>query len=172
MLNEQAILEVLERIRSRFFGKYRGYVVAVEEGGRGRIKAKVPAVLGEQETGWCSPCVPYAGPDVGFAFLPEVGSGVWIEFEGGDVSHPIWSGCYWRDGELPADAGPSKKVIRTLSGHQILLDDGTPPSISITDPSGNSVTMDVKGVTIQRGGRRIDVTDAVVSVNNETIEVT
>ena len=47
------------------------------------------------------PCVPYAGPNVGFAFLPEVGSGVWIEFEGGDVSYPIWVGGYWREGEVP-----------------------------------------------------------------------
>ena len=53
-----------------------------------RIKAKVPAVLGDAESGWCMPCVPYAGPKVGIAFLPEVGSGVWIEFEGGDVSYP------------------------------------------------------------------------------------
>ena len=26
-----------------------------------RIKAVVPSVLGETETGWCMPCVPYAG---------------------------------------------------------------------------------------------------------------
>ena len=69
-----------------------------------RIKAKVPAVLGETDTGWCMPCVPYAGPGVGIAFLPEKGSGVWIEFEGGDVSYPIWVGGYWREGEVPSDA--------------------------------------------------------------------
>ena len=64
MLDEQAILEVLERMRSRFYGKYRGTVTAVDPDTL-RIKAKVPAVLGEQTTGWCMPCVPYAGPDVG-----------------------------------------------------------------------------------------------------------
>ena len=58
------------------------------------------------------PCVPYAGPNVGIAFLPEVGSGVWIEFEGGDVSYPIWVGCYWRDGEVPADVGGRRQGDR------------------------------------------------------------
>ena len=48
------------------------------------------------------PCVPYAGDGVGFKFLPAPGSGVWVEFEGGNLNHPIWSGCFWGDDEVPA----------------------------------------------------------------------
>jgi uncharacterized protein involved in type VI secretion and phage assembly len=155
MMNEQAILDVLDRIRNRFYGKYRGVVIEIEEGGRGRIKAKVPAVLGDQKSGWCDPCVPYAGKDVGFAFLPEPGSGVWIEFEGGDVSHPIWSGCYWRDGEIPADAAATKKVIRTKSGSQLLLDDDE-GSIAITNKAGMTII----------------ITSDKVSINDDGLEVT
>lgn len=154
MMNEQAILDVLDRIRSRFYGKYRGVVTEVEEGGRGRIKAKVPAVLGDQKSGWCDPCVPYAGKDVGFAFLPEPGSGVWIEFEGGDVSYPIWSGCYWRDGELPADAGATKKVIRTQSGSQLLLDDEA-GSIAITNKAGMTIVITSNKVSINGDGLEV-----------------
>ena len=29
--------------------------------------------------------MPYAGPQVGFLMLPDIGSGVWIEFEGGEA---------------------------------------------------------------------------------------
>jgi uncharacterized protein involved in type VI secretion and phage assembly len=65
---------------------------------RRRVELRVP---GEAESGWCRPCVPYAGDGGGFAFLPEVGAGVWVAFEGGDVSYPIWVGCYWRAGEAP-----------------------------------------------------------------------
>jgi len=79
-MDEGAILDVIERIRNRFYGKYRGSVTDVDAATL-RIKAKCPSVLGEQTTGWCMPCVPYAGDSVGVAFLPEVGSGVWIEFE-------------------------------------------------------------------------------------------
>jgi uncharacterized protein involved in type VI secretion and phage assembly len=172
MMNEEAILDVLDRIRGRFYGKYRGSVTDVEQGGRGRIKAKVPAVLGDTPTGWCDPCVPYAGPSVGIAFLPEVGSGVWIEFEGGDVSYPIWTGCYWRDGELPSAVAAATKVIQTVSGNQIVLDDDG-QSLTITDASGNSVTLAASGITIQcaNSGGSVQLTTTSVSVNDSALEV-
>ena len=115
-----------------------------------RIKAKVPSVLGETDTGWCMPCVPYAGPNVGFAFLPETGSGVWIEFEGGDVSYPIWVGGYWREGEFPADAAEQVKVIVTAAPHKLEFDDDQ-GSITLSDPNGNTVTLDGSGITLANG---------------------
>jgi uncharacterized protein involved in type VI secretion and phage assembly len=168
---DQAIVELVDRLRNRFYGKYRGTVVDVESGGRGRIKAMVPAVLGTTVSGWCSPCVPYAGNNVGFAFLPEIGSGVWIEFEGGDVSYPIWTGCYWRDGEMPKDAAPDKKVIRTASGHEILLDDGG-QSITITDANGNSVKLDSSGITLSSSGSKVVIDSSKVDINDGALEVT
>ncbi len=168
-MNDQAILELLERVRYRFFGKYRGSVTDIDAGTL-RIKANVPAVLGQQETGWCMPCVPYAGPNVGMAFLPEVGAGVWIEFEGGDVSYPIWTGCYWRSGELPSDAAPAVKAIVTKAGHKILLDDDA-GSITITDSNQNQVTMNASGLTLTRGSSTVQLTDAEVNVNNGALEV-
>lgn len=168
--NEQAVLDILERLRYRFYGKYRGSVTDVDANTL-RIKAKVPAVLGDQPTGWCTPCVPYAGSNVGMAFLPEQGSGVWIEFEGGDVSYPIWVGCYWRDGEQPSDATPTVKAIVTTSPHKILLDDdgGT---ITISDSNQNSVTLDSSGITLTRGDNNIQVSDSEVNVNDGALEVT
>ncbi|MDT7543564.1 MAG: hypothetical protein QOE33_3468 [Acidobacteriota bacterium] len=168
-MNEQMILEVLERVRSKFFGKYRGTVTDVDAATL-RIKAMLPAVLGEQPTGWCVPCVPYAGPSVGIAFLPEVGSGVWIEFEGGDVSFPIWSGCFWFEGEQPTDAAPGVKVIATKAGHKILFDDDA-GSIKITDSNNNKITMDSDGITLERGANKIVISDSKVSVNDDALEI-
>jgi Type VI secretion system/phage-baseplate injector OB domain len=74
---DRTLIDVLERLRNRFFGKYRGVVTDVDAGTM-RVKASVPAVLGEQPSGWARPSVPFAGPSMGFAFLPEVGTGVWI----------------------------------------------------------------------------------------------
>ncbi|MDQ6867035.1 MAG: phage baseplate assembly protein V [Pseudomonadota bacterium] len=168
-MDEQALTDVMDRLRNRFFGKYRGTVTDVDASTL-RIKAKVPAVLADQPTGWCRPCVPYAGSNVGVAFLPEVGSGAWIEFEAGDVSYPIWAGCYWRDGEPPSDAAPAVKAIVTKSGHKILLDDdGT--TITISDPSNNTVTLSSDGVTVQRGGNKIVIDDTEVNVNEGALEV-
>ena len=173
-MNDQAILDVLERIRGRYYGKYRGTVSELEsEPSRGRLKAYVPAVLGSQATGWCDPCVPYAGVNVGMAFLPDVGAGVWIEFEGGDVSYPIWSGCYWRDGEIPSNVAPGTMVIQTKSGHQIVLDDNG-SSITVTDSSGNSITLGSNsGITLQyaNGGGKVELTDAEVNINDGNLEV-
>lgn len=159
----------LEPEREFFYGKYRGVVTAVDEV-TCRIKATVPAVLGESQTGWCMACVPYAGLQCGFAFLPETGSGVWIEFEGGDVSYPIWTGCYWRDGEPPEGVTADAKVIVTAKGLRLVLNDAE-PSITISDPSGNTVTLNEVGVTLSKASQQIVVGDANVSVNDGALVV-
>ena len=82
-----------------FYGKYRGIVTDNDDPGKlGRLRARVPAVLGDAETGWAMPCVTV----VDCLPLPAVGSGVWIEFEGGDPSRPIWCGSLWTStNEMP-----------------------------------------------------------------------
>jgi Type VI secretion system/phage-baseplate injector OB domain len=157
-----------EHARQPFYGKYRGVVAAVDAA-TCRIKATVPAVLGQVVTGWCLPCVPYAGPGVGIAFLPEAGSGVWVEFEGGDVSFPVWVGCYWRDGEPPPQVAKDVKVIVTAQ-HQLILNDAD-QSITIKAPSGNTVTLNASGITLSRGGQQVLIGDASVSVNQGALEV-
>ena len=169
-VDDRALADLLERVRGRFYGKYRGIASAVDPA-TCRIKAKVPAVFGDVESGWCLPCVPYAGPGVGIAFLPEMGSGVWIEFEGGDVSYPIWVGCYWFDGEVPADVGAAVKVIATTAPTKLTFDDDQ-GSVTITDPNGNTVTLDGSGITLARGGCTVAVGDASVAVNDSALEVT
>jgi uncharacterized protein involved in type VI secretion and phage assembly len=169
-MDDQTLLEIVERVRGRFFGKYRGTVTEVDDDTL-RIKAKVPAVLGGVKSGWCMPCVPYAGKEVGIAFLPEVGSGVWIEFEGGDVSYPIWVGCYWRSGEKPSDATGKVKTIVSNAKHKILLDDDQ-GSITIQDNNENKITMNSSGITLERSGKKVEVTSSKVSVNDGALEVT
>jgi hypothetical protein len=171
-MNEQILMDLVERMRSRFYGKYRGTVTEVGEGEQlGRIKAKIPAVLGDVESTWCMPCVPYAGDHAAIAFLPEKDAGVWIEFEGGDVSFPIWVGCYWHPGELPDRVAPKVKVITTKGNQQIVLDDKD-HTITITDSNKNSVTLDRNGITIVRSSGKVAVTENKVSVNDGAMEVT
>ena len=129
-MNDALIIDLLERVKHRFFGKYRGVVTDVDATTM-RIKASVPSVLPNISTGWCTACVPYAGPQVGFVMLPEVGTGVWIEFEGGDVSFPIWTGCYWRTDEVPKAASATVKTIVTKAGSIALDDDAG--SITLTE---------------------------------------
>jgi phage baseplate assembly protein gpV len=167
--DDRVLEELIERLRTRFYGKYRGIVSQVDPSTM-RIKAIVPTVLGETETGWCMPCVPYAGPNVGFAFLPELESGVWIEFEGGDVSYPIWVGGYWREGEVPSDAAADVKVLLTTAPHELKLDDGQ-GSVTLTDPNGNTLTLDSSGITLANAASTLVVSDSSVSVNEGALEV-
>lgn len=164
-----ALADLLQRLRGRFYGKYRGIVTAVEPA-TCRIKAKVPAVFGTAESGWCLPCVPYAGPNVGIAFLPEVQSGVWIEFEGGNVSFPVWVGGYWHDGEVPAAVDAGVKVIATKASTQFTFDDDE-GSLTITDGNGNSVTLDGSAITLSRGATTVALNGSTVSINGSALEV-
>ncbi|MEE6179638.1 phage baseplate assembly protein V [Mycobacterium sp. 050134] len=169
-MNEDLLFELADRLQNRFFGKYRGIVTDVDAPTL-RIKAAVPAVLGTTPTGWCLPCVPYAGPAVGFFFVPSPGAAVWIEFEGGDVSLPIWTGCYWRAGELPAEAAPTTRGIVTGAPHQLLFDDDA-DAVTLSDSNGGAVAFDGSGVTTTRGQMSVAVADGAVSINDDAFTVT
>jgi hypothetical protein len=167
--DDRSLEDLLDRLRARFYGKYRGIVSSVDPATM-RIKALVPSVLGEQETGWCMPCVPYAGPRTGFAFLPATGSGVWIEFEGGDVSYPIWVGGYWREGEFPADAAQEVRVIVTAAPLKLVFNDEQ-SEITLSDPNGNTVTLGSSGIKLANGQESVVVSSSKVSVNDGAFEV-
>jgi len=80
----------------KYFGKYRGLVTDNRDPEQmGRIRARVPDVLGEADTPWAMPCVTLPLSDDVGSGLPDIGSNVWIEFEQGDPEYPIWSGCYF-----------------------------------------------------------------------------
>ncbi len=134
-----------ERFAGRFYGKYEAVVVDTEDPlAIGRLRARVPAVLGEDTlSGWALPCAPFGGgKDRGLLLLPEVEDTVWIEFAAGDVSRPIWSGAFWgapesaggqddlaaeTGPEVPTSegepAGPGHYVLRTKAGHRLAFDD-------------------------------------------------
>jgi uncharacterized protein involved in type VI secretion and phage assembly len=168
-MSDPLLQELMDRIRNRFYGKYRGIVTDVDAS-TWRIKASVPNVLpGTNSTGWCMPCVPYAGPQVGFLMLPEVGSAVWIEFEGGDTSYPIWVGMYWTSGDLPSNASASVKSVVTSAGS--IAFDNDQSSITLTDAQNNTVVLDSSGVTSTSGSNSVAVGTSSVSVNNGAMEV-
>ena len=99
-----------------YYGKYRGLVTSTDDPlKKGRIKAKCPAIFGEYETSWCLPNVPYAGKDVGIVFTPKIGDGVWVEFEKGNISYPIWTGCWFGDNECSLEQFEIKTVEGSIS---------------------------------------------------------
>lgn len=168
-MNDFLILDLLDRVKHRFYGKYRGTVIDVDASTM-RIKASVPSVLGDISSGWCTACVPYAGPNVGFAMLPDVGSGVWIEFEGGETSHPIWVGGYWRSGEVPSQASATTKVLVAQSG-SLAFDDNA-SSVTLADTSSDSLTLTGGSSTIASQMGKVVADSSGVAINNSSLVVT
>lgn len=138
MTRDHELLEFPRDPMARHFGKFRGMVTDNEDPKQiARLKARVPEILAGEETGWALPSVPYAGEGVGLHLVPPIGAGVWIEFEAGDVSRPIWSGCWWPEGKLPKDekgteATPPLKILRSAEGLLIALDDDA-KTITLSD---------------------------------------
>jgi hypothetical protein len=86
---------------TQFFGKYRGKVLnPVDPLFLGRVQVEVLALPGTM-LNWCMPCVPYQGLGAGPKAIPAIGTNVWVEFEGGDVNFPVWTGCFWSEGQFP-----------------------------------------------------------------------
>ncbi len=154
-MTDLLLAQMAERQTDRFLGKYRGLVVDNNDPLlRGRLKAMVPAVLGEIPSGYAEPCVPYAGTTSGLFAIPPIGAGVWIEFEAGDPSRPVWTGCWWATGEAPisemgAPPSPFRKILRSETGLIVSLDDTT-GTITLSDIAGlNILTIKVLQATIQ-----------------------
>jgi hypothetical protein len=164
-----------------FLGKYRGKVANnLDPMMLGRLQVTVADVLGEGNSmNWAMPCVPYAGSGVGFFLLPPVGANVWIEFEGGNLDKPIWSGCFWGDGEVPASpAIPQMKILKmdniTLTLSEIPGAGGvtlevSPPAVALP----LKMTFDAKGIKLDAGPLgTLELTPIGVKINSGALEVT
>jgi Type VI secretion system/phage-baseplate injector OB domain len=163
---------------NQFFGKYRGKVASnIDPMQIGRVQVTVPAVLGEGRNSWAMPCVPFAGPGVGLFAIPPSGANVWVEFEGGDPNYPIWSGCFWGVGEVPAmPALAQMKVLKTdaitltlndLPGAGGLTIEVNPPAVA----TPLKVSLTASGIELTNAAASVKLTPASVSVNNGALEV-
>jgi hypothetical protein len=78
----------------RFFGNYRGVVVDnLDPDGQNRLRVTVPQIFATTPTGWAWP----KNASGITTQVPAVGQGVWVEFEGGDSSFPIWTGTFGKN---------------------------------------------------------------------------
>jgi uncharacterized protein involved in type VI secretion and phage assembly len=162
-------------VSERFPGKHAAIVVDnADPKGLSRIKVQVPEVFGEQETGWCRPCSPYAGSGVGLAVVPPVGSLVFVEWPAGDTTRPpIWSGAMWADGDGVPGATPDALMLVTPAGHKIVLNDASgDESVEVTAASGAKLLLDADGVTVEFGSQKIALTQSSISLNDGALEVT
>jgi len=158
-----------------FYGKYRAIVVNnVDPLQIGRIQVMVPDVNGFLPSTWAMPCVPVAGINTGVFTVPMIGSGVWIEFERGDIDYPIWVGGYWGTAaEVPVLAhmvppAVSGITLQTTLKNGIVISDVPGPTggILIQTTTGAMISVSDVGIIISNGkGAIINMTGPTVDVN-------
>jgi uncharacterized protein involved in type VI secretion and phage assembly len=164
----------------KYYGKYRGTVANnIDPLQIGRIQVIVPDVTLIPAT-WAMPCFPIAGKQMGIYAIPQVGSGVWVEFEQGDPDYPIWTGCWWGlAAEVPplalagVPASPNI-LLQTTGQHAIVISDlpGPTGGIMLKSASGAVIMVSDVGITISNGkGASIVMMGPDVLINNGALLV-
>jgi len=165
----------------KFYGKYRGTVINnIDPMQLGRIQAMVPDVSGFIPTSWAMPCVPLAGKQMGTFVVPQIGSGVWIEFEQGDPDYPIWVGGFWGiAAEVPVLAlagvpGNPNIVLQSTLQNSLVISDlpGPTGGIMLKSTTGATLIVNDTGIYIQNGkGASLVMVGPSVTINNGALVV-
>lgn len=165
----------------RFYGKYRGTVLNnVDPMQIGRLLVQVPDVTGLTPSSWAMPCFPISGKQMGAYMIPQIGTGVWVEFEQGDPDHPIWSGCWYGSAaEVPAlalagnPASPNV-VMQTSLQNSIVISDlpGPTGGIMLKSTTGATIIVNDTGIYIQNGkGASLVMVGPTVTINNGALVI-
>ncbi|MEK6210034.1 MAG: phage baseplate assembly protein V [Pseudomonadota bacterium] len=175
---EETVVRLARQVAERRYGKYRGFVSNNDDPQkRARLKLRVPSVLGQEESDWALPCLPFGGvAGQGMFMVPEANAQVWVEFEEGDLNRPIWVGTFWQaEADVPAAAAispPTTRLLLTPKGHTLQFDDKDnqeqillrhpKEATLVIDKDGTIALTDAKGakLTLDAAGERIVVEDS------------
>lgn len=185
----------------RFYGVYIGIVTDLADPeGQGRVKVRLPwspDAQGEGYEAWARLATLMAGAKRGSWFIPEVNDEVLLSFEAGDPRHPYILGALWNGQDEPPEAmdaaggndvksftsrngikvslrdtdGQESLHLETPGGQSIVLRDG-PAAIEVQDSNGNSVSMDMNGITVNasakvtiNAGASVEISAGMITVN-------
>lgn len=162
---------VVQKDTFAYDGIYRAVVVSTSDPDQvGRIKVRVYGIFGDSmkaaDLPWAVPAHPiFSGSGSGYGqwAVPEVGSQVFVFFEGNDIYQPVYfaeapTKVHGQPTERTTNY-PTRKILRTKNGIVVYIDD-TDKVIRIDHPSGKSIQMDGSGnitivganVTVQASG--------------------
>lgn len=191
---DEEFFDKLKRFGLEYYGLYysvyKGIVTDnVDPQDQGRIKVQLPE-LGRDDPLelFAYPISPFAGAGFGIFFPPEVDARVWVMFEGGNPTLPLYLGGWWSNpskapggSQVPIDAAPNGQAplvreIRTKAGHRIIFDDGG-QSPGITIQTANGCILQLKDdeqviniiasqeVSVQAASATVEATQVSVKAN-------
>ena len=176
----------------QFNGVYPAVVIDnVDPQQGGRVQVQLPVLVdpvAKNFAAWARVATLMAGSQSGTWFIPDKGAEVLVAFEGGDPRKPYVIGALWNGPQPPPEqmdpagannlkvicsrqglkvtlddqAGQESLSIETPGGQSIVLKDG-PGSITLTDSSGNTITLESSGITVTSSGK--------VTINASTLEI-
>lgn len=176
----------------QFNGVYPAVVIDnVDPQQGGRVQVQLPVLVdpvAKNFAAWARVATLMAGSQSGTWFIPDKGAEVLVAFEGGDPRKPYVIGALWNGPQPPPEqmdpagannlkvicsrqglkvtlddqAGQESLSIETPGGQSIVLKDG-PGSITLTDSSGNTITLESSGITVTSSGK--------VTINASTVEI-
>ena len=114
----------------KFYGKYRG--VVVQDLGDGELKVSVPEVSPDNLV--AVPCLPPVPPSL--LMWPATNDDVWVEFEAGDPTRPIWTGTLARPA-LP----PMEILLEALNGITLKASEVKVEATGVVEVSGNACSV-------------------------------
>lgn len=166
----------------KYYGKYRGIVENnIDPEFRGRIQVTIADVTQVSPSTWAEACVPLGGgpSPMGIFVVPAVGANVWIEFEQGDLRHPVWTGCMWgSQTDVPPLAlagvpGDANIVLQTMQQNYITITDLPGASgIMLQSVSGAMILINEVGITITNGqGATILMTGNTIVMNEGALTI-
>jgi hypothetical protein len=155
--------------------KRRGVVVSnLDPLGIGRLLVSVPGLPGGGDPLFAMPAVPFAGPAVGFFALPPIGANVWVDFELGNQDLPVWSGCFWGAGEMPAEAlaPPGSLVFKTDRVTLVMSSAVGVSGFTLSAAGAGDLSLGVAGAALSNAqGASITGVGPTISINQGAAEV-
>lgn len=156
-----------DAVVGKVYGAVVGVVTSIDDPDElGRVKVSYPWLQDDVESPWARLVSFLAGKDRGAVFRPQVDDEVLVIFEHGDMRRPyviggLWNGKDAIPGERGADADNDVCLIKSRSGHTIILDDTDGEEvITINDKHGNSIELSSEGVTVHSDAIRIGSPDS------------
>jgi hypothetical protein len=146
----------------RFYGTYRGIVSEeIDPDNRGRIGVIVPGVCNKPT--WAIPFSQDGNLGSGFKWLsPKKGQMVFIQYQYGNPSTPLWSYHGWALRECPPELkGNDTFGFVTPNGQKVIINEKSGElNLQISDTQGERVKIDIQG-----GKLNIDTTKEVIFHN-------
>ena len=147
----------------RFYSFYRGMVTDNEDPNHmNSLQIAIPEIQGGIII-WALPFGQHGGLKTGFKYLtPEIGDTVYVMFEYGNPSKPLWTYHGFGLNQIPQELdGPSKMGIVTPNGNILVLDETSGELNLFTN--GNIIIRSNKTIQFQEGSN-----DGLVNINDLT----